>query len=318
MSNIPSRNEWLIKRDHNNFDKDYIQNLYVSRFLRMTSKMFEYKNLPSTIPQKDLEFILQTSGSVTITKVDNEYYAFRGNLGGIPNEYYHPTVSVVANPYLKFSKSLTIGKDCEVIINDILYQGLMPEIEHYSNLLAECDISFKFAAINIRVPSVISAPDGNTADSAKEFMKQIVDGSDIGIIVDDDFEKNLAVFNYADSSTSIVHLIELKQYIIGTFYNNLGIQSQFNMKREAINEAEALLSQDTLFPTIDDMLDMRKKCLDKVNKLYGLNIEVELSSVWKHLRETRNQAQRLQESEINANNSSVENHESEENGNSEE
>ena len=100
------------------------------------------------------------------------------------------------------------------------------------------------------------------------------------------FFKKLETIDYAKGS-DIKSLIELKQYILGTFYQELGIQSQFNMKREAINEAEAALSEDILYPLIDDMLVQRQIGLEKVNKMYGTNITVELSSVWKQLREQR-------------------------------
>ena len=99
----------------------------------------------------------------------------------------------------------------------------------------------------------------------------------------------------------IKSLIELKQYILGTFYQELGIQSQFNMKREAINEAEAALSEDILYPLIDDMLIQRQIGLEKVNKMYGTNITVELSSVWKQLREQNDLQMDLINSEIDKN-----------------
>lgn len=303
MSLIPNRNEWLFSEDNNrdNFNKEYIQALYVNRFLTLTNQMFKYENLPKSIPEKDLEFILQTSGSATFVNINGELYATYGNLGGIGNAYYHPTISVVSNPYLKYSATLTIGEDCEVVLNDCMYTGLLKEIQHYSNLLAECDVSFKFACVNIRVPSIVSATDSSSYESAKKFFEMVEKGEHIGVILDDDFKDKISVYDYAENSSSIVHLIELKQYIIGTFYNNLGIQSQFNMKREAINEAEALLSQDTLFPMTDEMLRMRREGIERVNKKFGTNISVDYSSIWKHLRDSREQAFELQESEIVAN-----------------
>ena len=73
------------------------------------------------------------------------------------------------------------------------------------------------------------------------------------------------------------------------------------MKREAINEAEAALSEDILYPLIDDMLVQRQIGLEKVNKMYGTNITVELSSVWKQLREQTDLQMDLINSEIDKN-----------------
>jgi hypothetical protein len=54
------------------------------------------------------------------------------------------------------------------------------------------------------------------------------------------------------------------------------------MKRESINSNESQLNDDMLLPLIDDMLYMRKLGLDKVNEIFGTNIDVEFSSSWKN------------------------------------
>lgn len=302
MSDIPNRQKWDFNfYNQVEFSKDKLERYYTNKMLVKTQHMFEYTNLPDTIPAGDLELMLQTYGSATVAKVNGELYAFKGGLGGMPNVYYRPTISIVANPALKLSKSYTIDSDCVVIRNDNLYQGLLPIIQHASYLLAECDISFKFAAINIRIPAIIDAADAKSKLEAEQFLKQIEDGSKLGVIADSGFEDRLQVYNYANSNDTITNLIELKQYIIGTFYQELGIQSQFNMKREAINEAEAALSTDMLYPLLDTMYAERKNGVDKINKMFGTNITVDFGSVWKQLRETRDLSVDLQESEIIAN-----------------
>ena len=300
MADISNRDRWLFGEDAEqfSFDKKSIQDLYVKKFLLKTQRMFKYTNLPDTIPQRDLELIMQCSGCVTIAKVNDKLYAFKGSLGGTPNEYYLPTISIVANPYLHYNANLTIDKDCVVMLNDSLYEGLLPQIQHASNLLAECDISFKFTTINIRVPAIIEATNDTSKTEAENFLQKVEEGSKLGVICGEQFLDRINVYNYASSEYSVQHLIELKQYIYGTFLQELGIQSSFNMKREAINEAEASLNTDILYPLIDDMLIQRKIGVDKINKMFGTNIEVELDSVWKQLREQQDIAIREQESEI--------------------
>ena len=305
MSQVSSRDQWLFGEDDISLNKEALQQLYIKKFLLRTQKMFKYKNLPDTIPKKDMELILQCSGAVTIAKVNDKLYAFKSSLGGVPNEYYLPTISIIANPYLKFNKSLEIDKDCVVILNDSLYQGLLPQIQHVSMLLADCDISFKFATINTRIPAIIEATNDTAKKEAEKFLEQIEKGEKLGIVAGNEFLGRLAVYDYANKNTNVQDLIELKQYIFGTFCQEIGIQSQFNMKREAINESEASLSQDILYPFVDDMLEQRKIGVEKVNKMFGTNIEVELDSVWAQLREQQDISLRLQESEILSNESSA-------------
>lgn len=307
MASIPNRSNWNFDiYNKSDFTLESLQRFYINKTLIKTQRMFAYKQLPDTIPADDLELILQTYGSATIAKVNDKLYAFRSGLGGKPNVYYRPTLSVVVNPALNYSANLIIDKDCVVMRNDPLYCGLMPIIEYNAYLLAEVDISFKFASINSRIPALIAAPDDNSKESAELFLQEIENGNKLGVIADEDFENNIKVYDYANANTSIVHLIELKQYIIGTFYQELGVQSPFNMKREAINEAEAALSQDILYPLIDTMLYEREQAINKVNKMFGTNISVELSSIWKQLRETKDLSLELQKSEIEHNYATIE------------
>ena len=262
------------------YTKEDLINLYVSKTLIKTQRIFEYKNLPETIVQKDLELLLQVNGSCAIKEVEGKLYAFRCGLGGKPNPYYLPTIAVIANPGLNYNATLKIDEECVVMLNDSLYKGLMPLINSNAYLLAQCDIALKA--------------------EAEKYLKDIEDGKKLGAIANKNFFEKLETIDYAKGS-DIKSLIELKQYILGTFYQELGIQSQFNMKREAINEAEAALSEDILYPLIDDMLVQRQIGLEKVNKMYGTNITVELSSVWKQLREQTDLQMDLINSEIDKN-----------------
>lgn len=307
MSNIPSRYDWSLDFDFSDFNKETLKKMYIENFLRKTQQMFEYEGLPETIPKRDLELIVQTCGAATWAKgPDGKLYVFRAGYGGVPNVYYRPTIAVIANPALNFNASLKIDEECVIMPNDALWRGIMVIIEAYSYLLAECDLSFKFAAINSRVHFIINALNEDDAESARTFIEDIINGEKLGIIESDNFlegegNDSLKVFNAQGSNQIVQHLIELRQYIYGVSHQELGIQSQFNMKREAINEAEAALQVDVLFPLIDDMLEQRKLALEKVNKIFGTNISVKLSSAWEALRANKTLSQDLIKSEIDAN-----------------
>lgn len=289
MDKVPNRSNWSFDVCSQDLSLDKLTEYYIKDTLIRTQKMFNYNNLPKTIPKEQLELLLQRNGYAVITKVNGELYAFYGGLGGEPNEYYLPTIATVANPALKFSKSMVIDKECVVIKNDVMFMGLMPLIESTSYLLAQADISFKYALINGRMKAIVTAPNDEVKASLDEMFKQIEKGSSLKVVVDDDLMNELKVSPYGSNDNGI-DIIELKQYIIGSFYQKLGIQSNFNMKREALNSAESALNDDILYPLIDEMLEERQKGIEKVNELYGTNISVELSSVWKQLRDQEEQA----------------------------
>ena len=289
MDKVPNRSNWSFDVCGQDLSLDKLSEYYIKDTLIRTQKMFKYNNLPKTIPKEQLELLLQRNGYAVITKVNGELYAFYGGLGGEPNEYYLPTIATVANPALKFSKSMVIDKECVVIKNDVMFMGLMPLIQSTSYLLAQADISFKYALINGRMKAIVTAPNDETKASLDEMFRQIEKGSSLKVVVDDDLMNELKVSPYGSNDNGI-DIIELKQYIIGSFYQKLGIQSNFNMKREALNSAESALNDDILYPLIDEMLEQRQKGVEKINELYGTNISVELSSIWKQLRDQEEQA----------------------------
>ena len=262
-------------------DKSRLVNMYITYMLARTQKMFKYNNLPDSIPRRNLELYLQTSGHCCFTKVDDILYVFIGGLGGEPDAYYMPTKYIVANPALKFSKTLEIGKDCVVITNDSMYYGLLPMFSKYATQLVENDISMNLVDINSRVQSLLSAKDDRTRASAEKYIADVFDGK-LGVVADSIlFDENLKVSPYTNTANNqLTNLIEYHQYLKASWFNDLGLQSNYNMKRESINSNEAQLNEDALLPLVDDMLMCRQQALEKVNEMFGTNISVELDSSW--------------------------------------
>ena len=299
MDNISNRNNWIFGkiRDDVLHDKNYIRRQIISQMLNKSTKIFKYNNLPETINYKDLELQLQVNGYAIWKEVGEKLYTFVGGLGGEPNPYYLPTIAIVANPALKYNATLKIDEECVVMLNDHLYQGLMPLFNKYGSLLTEAEISLKYAIINARVPALIQADNDTTAESANQFFDKIENGEDFGVIASKEFFDGIRSQDFYKEAY-IKDLIESIQYIKGSWYNEIGLNAAFNMKREAINEAEATLNEDILYPTVDVMLEMRQTALEKVNKMFGTNITVELDSVWKQNREQEERIVEKEEAEI--------------------
>lgn len=267
------------------FDKDRYVKSHISYMLSRTNAMFHYNNLPDTIPEKMLELYLQTYGSCVITKVNEELYAFVGGLGGEPDAYYRPTLYTVSNPALNFSKNIEIGKEGVFCLNDTLIQGLMPIFEVYGNMLAENMVSMRSALINSRMTSLISAMNETSKASADLYVQRLIDG-DLSIVLDKGLEESINVNPLRNSNdNTLTSLIEHQQYLRASEWNTIGINANYNMKRESITSSESDLNNESLFPLVDEMLDCRLKFVKEVNELFGTNIEVDLSSVWKHKKQ---------------------------------
>lgn len=261
-------------------DKNKAIDNFIIYAIDKLQSMFTYKGLPDTIPQKWLEFYLMVNGNTFITKVNNKLYAFTGGLGGEFDEYYQPTVYTVSNPYLNLSKTYDINKDGVLVRNDTLMNGMKPILSKYGTLLVEADITMRVALINHRIHNLISASDDKTNESAKEYLNQIENGN-LATIGENAFFDGVKLQDNNNISGYFTQLIEATQYIKASFYNEIGLNSSYNMKREYISDTENILNDDILLPLVDNMLEERKQGMEKVNEMFGTDIDVEFNSSWK-------------------------------------
>lgn len=270
---------------------------YMMLMFDRTNQMFEYKNLPETIPAYMLELYLQVNGHVCVTKVNGDLYALPGGLGGAPDPYYRPTLYIVANPGLGFSKSLDIKNhlppyakqdsqgECVVMRNDTNFRGLFYLFSRYATELAENDVSIRSAQINSRQQTFIAANTDRQIASANAYFDNLEKGKIIAV-GDQAFLDGINVANVAtQGSNAIIQLIELQQYLKASWYNDIGLNANYNMKREYQSEDELQLSDDVFLPLIDDMLRCRTEALDYVNRLYGTQISVSKNSAWEDMTE---------------------------------
>ena len=277
--------KWLDEKIRSKFynpkEKSEVQEMHVRYMLSRTQSMFRYTNLPDTIPQRMLELYLQTNGHCCFALWEGNLYAYTGGLGGEPDAYYRPTLYTVANPAQAWSKSLKIGTECVVMPNDSMYLGLLPLFHRYAYNLAENELSMLLADINSRIVGLISAGDDRTLSSARQYLSDIESGK-LGIIGENAFLDGVKVQPLAGSSGRglMQDLIEYEQYLRASWFNDIGLDSNYNMKRERLSTSESDMNQDSLLPLIDDMLRCRQTALDEVNALFGTDIQVSLYSAW--------------------------------------
>lgn len=269
-------------------DKTALLSSYIRYYLARVQSMFKYNNLPDTIPAKWLENYLLCNGAAVWIKTEEDgLIVTRPAIGGTPDLYYIPTEVIVSNPYIKgvnTSKTYQRDIDCVLMVNDTYAQGILPLLKKYCSLMVENDITMGIADIMVRASLILSAADDNTKLSAELFLQRLFEGR-LGVIGETPFlvanqDKSLSINNIANCSNTLTDLIEYHQYLKASLYNDLGLQSNYNMKREAINSNESQLNEDMLHPFIDDMLRERQEGLDKVNKMFGTDITVEFNSAW--------------------------------------
>ena len=284
-NSIPNKSNWFFATEKQLLkDKNALIDFHFGMALTKTLKIFEYEGLPDTIPFRELEKILQLNGFAYWLKKDGELYVFWGGLGGRPDEYYRPTDFIVANPYLQFFKTVKVNEEGVLMWNDYSHMGLNLMIRRYAELMAECDITLRFGLVNDRLVSILYATNDNAKQSAEDFLKDVEDGAKLGVIMGDtwlDDNGDFRVNEYRKAnSQDLKAIMELQQYIKASFFNDIGLQANYNMKRESINDSEAGMNEESLKPFIDDMLESRQEAIKRINEQFGTNISVKLSSSW--------------------------------------
>jgi len=262
--------------------------------LDRTAGMFEYSGLPDTIPPLIFEVMLQTYGAILIAPHNSQLYSFRSGWGGPPDVYYRPTIATVANPGLGISQMYRIVNhlipydhtEWETlpsgvkIMNDARCVGMIPMYSRYATQLSENDVSIRSAQINSRQQTAIVAADGPEIESARAYQKALIAG-ELSVIGKRPFLEGINVVETSQTGRVVMDLVELHQYIKASWFNDVGLNSNFNMKRSYISPTEAEAANDTMAPLIDDMLECRRLGFEAVNREFGTNITVEKGSAWK-------------------------------------
>lgn len=255
--------------------------------LNKSLTMFEWKNLPDTLPAVEIEKQLQTNGYSIIAKVEGNVYAFQGGFSG-QDPYNQPTKALVNNPSLNYNGTFTINDDCVIIKNDDMQQGLIHIYNKYGTLLIENQITMLMTDYNYRIPFTISSKDDTTTQSAREYLQKIIDGS-LGVIGEAKLFDALKVTPTNNKGVnSFADLYGYQQFIEAQLNNTIGLATNNNMKRERLTTNEIEVNKNASYPLIDNMLRNRKQAVEKINKMFDLDIDVEFSSIWNGTNEDDN------------------------------
>ena len=288
-------------------DKKVSARAYYRYLLTRLLRMFQYKNLPDTIPHEILDRYLFKFGIACITEVDGKLYCFSGNLGGPQDVYYRPTEFIISNPHIKtadgqlFTANIPvftdftstplgqptsetgdepIRQDGVLLRNDTEWLGLHPLLSRYAYLMAENTLTLRTADVMLRVIALITAKTDKEQASAIEYIKSLEKG-ELSIMGESPFFEGINLQSPPSQNGSyLTQFIEYQQYLKGSFFGDIGLSANYNMKREAIGKGESTLDQDALLPLAENMLKCRQEDLAKVNSMYNLDISVQFSSSW--------------------------------------
>ena len=289
-------------------------NHYIGTYLtRLISGLYKYENLPETVTARKHEEKLMIGGwSVVFRHPDTgELYSMFGTLGGERDLENKPSLAIVSHPQLKKSlnleilnthfitkpSSITYDGTCVVCRNTSLYIPFWDIIFRYASLLVENDITQLMRVIHARRDAITTAPN-EAGKNALETAEQKLEAGEMVIPLVSQFMDEVKNYPTQNSgSERLTDFIEYTQYLKASLFNELGLQSNYNMKREAIGSEEAEMNIDSLLTLVGDGLNCRKEDVELINKYFDTDISVDFGKLWKNVEKKQDPDQTEEETE---------------------
>jgi len=259
---------------------------YLSRLSELAMSMFKWKNLPDSVDPRFLEYTLFYEGAAVFFKdkdltdrnlrkseqeADGTYLALQVVLGGDLDVYRVPNnrKAYAVNTY---NKKLT-AEESIIIWNNMLRLPEYGRMMFYANKLYQIDRAIDVNVKGQRFPIAILCN-----ESQRLTLKQVYiqyDGNEPFIFGDKSLDlSGIQVIN-TGSPYVADKLQQLKNNIWSEAMMCLGIPNSPSEKKERLVANEAKVSQGGTLASRSSRLEMRKRACDEINKMFGLEIDVE-------------------------------------------
>lgn len=295
-----------LKKIYDLRDKEWVVRELISEMERRCQTIFKWEGLPETIDERWLELLLQRTGNITVTKINQSdikqytdsrdleegIYCFAGGLGGVEDFNGLQTFSIVAHPRLLKSLQLKIGEECVVGYNDSQHRGLWDLHLRWATQLAEALLSLQIGNVSTRALTIATVGTDTEKAAFENYMKKLESG-ELSALIGNLVMDSIKMQPYATTAHQMLtDIIEEAQWLKASWARDLGMDENFNLKREAIMAAEASLGEDAIMTLLEDMLNERKKLAEEMNRLYDLGVSVDFARIFANniLSETEQEA----------------------------
>lgn len=246
---------------------------YYNRLVELAISMFEWKGLPDSIDPRFLELTLFNDGMAVFFKDDvmDKYLALQTMISGKLNVYRIPKIRTA---YAVNGYNMVLDESNSVIIfNNMLHTNCLSDIELFAYKLYECD---RTMVVNIKAQKtpVMITCDENQRLTMKNLYAQY-DGNEPFIFggKDIDMKKVQAITTGAPYVADKVY--ETKTQIWNEAMTYLGISNVSMIKKERMVTDEVSRNMGSTVASRYSRLEMRKQACKQINKMFGLNIDVE-------------------------------------------
>lgn len=255
---------------------DRVYSDYFYRLMLIARSLFEWKNLPNNIDEKWIERYLFTEGNCLFFEDPNlGYMVTKIADSGPVNCYDEPTlVTPVATNYVySGSEPLNNNKNCVIIRNNDIMLPTAPTIQLYAYDLTNIKRTIDTNIIAQKMPMIVRC-----SDKQRLTLKQVINQkNDNEPVIFGDKTLDLNQIEVLKTEAPIVFdkLQIQKHEVWNECMTFLGINNANMNKRERLVTDEVEANDEQIKASEDVMLKAREKACEQINKIFGLNVQVE-------------------------------------------
>lgn len=255
---------------------------YVKYLLQRLISVFKFEGLPEEWAENYFSYVLFGIGYVAIINTDR--YGIipqKCTVGDRITLFRQPQKAIVTNPVFDRSYELLIGKQCEVIKMQPDWGSGLDIVSTYADLMTMAIESAGINMYNSKAGFVFFADSKAGAESFKKAYDEISSGNPLTVIdkslMREDGSPAWQFFTPDVGSNYITgNLLNDMRTLENQFNSMIGIPNANTQKRERLitSEVEANSIEVSTLPII--WLETMRKDIEKVNRMFGLNISVSL------------------------------------------
>lgn len=248
---------------------------YIDSLFRKAQSIYEIKGMPDNWDYDYFLSVLLSDGIISITDTPLGVLPLRCGVSGI-NVFNHPTTIIIANPVIG-NLERQIDEDAILVKMNYNYRSpIMPIVYKYATMLADCDASIAVNLQNSKVTFIGLCTSKQQAQSMKLMYDMISRGEPAVFVKGDQINAEQIFYNHVKENFIAGEVQILKRKIMSEFLTEIGVNNANTDKRERLTDNEVEANDSEIQLNAGYWLDNIKEGLEAANKMFGLNLSIEL------------------------------------------
>ena len=265
--------------------KQFDDSIHTTYLMNVLLSMFEYQNLPETLPAWLLETMFISEGACGVCEINGKLYTGTGGFCGnvenfLPTEYQITNVGV-GHKQGKIGEIFVVGFNNSTITPDWY-------VMQTASILTEIDVSercnVQFSRF-LRIPKVSDTKEKTAIESAVKAISEgrfesVLSKNVLDDVLNDSVNNRFLDLVDVKEVDKLQYLNQYRDNIIKRFFQHYGQGMQTTAKLAQQTNDEIHGNDSVSMIVVLDRLNHRKKFVDDINKLFGTDISVKFSECW--------------------------------------